>query len=118
MHVRDAQAAEGIAAGGACAYQPARRGGVRFNCSCVAQDEAEAEAFLRGQSQAARAGEIEHPRVGGEFGYDGREAPALEGLVHGPEHVFSARDVEVDEGRGVEARKLQAGQVWASGFGA
>ncbi|MFO0002348.1 MAG: hypothetical protein ACK559_14560 [bacterium] len=69
----------------------------------MAQDEAEAQPFLRGEHEPARTGEVEHTRVRREFGDDRGEASALEGLVHGPQHVFGAGYVEVDECRCVKA---------------
>lgn len=86
----------------------------------MAEEQAEAAAFARGEREPAR-----HRQIGGgivmEFGDDGGERAALERLLHRPERITGTRDARDDqlphrqaekiETRAIEIAALAAGKV-------
>ncbi len=118
MEIRCAHAAMFAATAGSGGHEPACRCRIGLDGCGVAQDETQAQAFLCGECEASRACQVEHPRMRRKLCDHGGEAAALEGLVHGPQHVFGLWHMKIDERRGVEARELQSRQIGAAGFGA
>src|ERR1051326_1245954 len=70
-----------------------------------------ADAFARGEREAARRGEIGRRTVTGHFSNDAGERTAAQRLFHRPEHIDGLRYAEHKQARRGHAEQVKAGTV-------